>query len=159
MPFASLSHKGNANFPCIRIDGADGYIELIDHIYKNGFRHFAFVGGPANLVNHVERLGWFRQAMRHHKIVLDEKMIVSGDLSSSSGYQAAVELLSLPDPPMQYCASTTRPPLVFFTLLTIAAWRSAGSLPSPASRECRMQSILNRLLPPWIFQYSISPGC
>lgn len=99
LPFASLSHTGKVKYPCVRIDGADGYIELIDHIYNNGFRRFAFVGGPASLVNHVERLDWFRQAMQHHKLVLDEKMIVTGDLSSSGGYQAAVELLSLPDPP------------------------------------------------------------
>jgi LacI family transcriptional regulator len=99
IPFASLSQTGKGNYPCIRIDGADGYIELIDHVYSHGFRRFAFVGGPANLVNHVECLDWFRHAMNHHGLVLDDKRMVSGDLSSSGGYQAAIGLLSLPDPP------------------------------------------------------------
>jgi len=56
LPFVALSHTGRGDYPSIRVDGADGYIELVDHIYNNGFRQFAFVGGPANLVNHVERL-------------------------------------------------------------------------------------------------------
>jgi LacI family transcriptional regulator len=99
LPFATLSHTGRGSYPCIRLDGGDGYVDLIDHVYQNGFRRFAFVGGPASLVNHVERLHWFRQAMHHHGLVLDEKMVVSGDLSSTRGYQAAIELLSLPDPP------------------------------------------------------------
>jgi LacI family transcriptional regulator len=60
LPFASLSHTGKSKYPCIGIDGADGYSQLIEHIAQNGYRRFAFVGGPVNLVNHVERLGWFR---------------------------------------------------------------------------------------------------
>jgi len=99
LPFASLSHSGKKKFPCIQIDGGDGYIELVKHVYQNGFRRFAFVGGPVDQVNHVERLKWFRQAMSQHGLALDERLIVTADLTSSGGYRAAIELLSLPKPP------------------------------------------------------------
>jgi LacI family transcriptional regulator len=99
IPFASLAHTGKGNYPSIRIDGADGYRKLVEHVLNNGFRRFAYVGGPANLVNHVERLGWFRQAMKHHSLSVNEKHIVHADLTGTGGFQAAIELLSLPDPP------------------------------------------------------------
>ena len=99
LPFATLSRTGKANYPCIQIDGAQGYIQLVEHIRGNDFQRFAFVGGPANLINHVERLNWFRQAMDHHGLVMDEDLIVAADLTSSGGYQTAIELLRLPHPP------------------------------------------------------------
>ena len=99
IPFATLDYSGEGRYPCIRVDGADGYVNLVQHIQKNGFRKFAYIGGPSNLVSHAERLDWFRQAIKARKLRLNEKNILSTDLTSSGGYQCAVELLSLPDPP------------------------------------------------------------
>ena len=51
------------------------------------------------MVSQAEKLDWFRQAIRFHKLKLTEKLIISTDLTSTGGYQGAIELLSLPDPP------------------------------------------------------------
>jgi LacI family transcriptional regulator len=99
IPFATLDYSGEGKYPCIRVDGADGFVELVRHLKKNGFRRFAFIGGPASLVNQAERLDWFRQAIKIHNIRLNEKFITSTDLTSTGGYQCAIELFSLPDPP------------------------------------------------------------
>lgn len=99
LPFATLDYSGEGRYPCIRVDGAEGFVELLEHIHKNGFRKFAFIGGPENLVNQAERLEWFRQAIQFHGLVLDEKLITTADLTSAGGFQLAIELLSLPDPP------------------------------------------------------------
>jgi LacI family transcriptional regulator len=99
IPFATLDYSGEGRYPCIRVDGADGYVDLVKHIQRNGFRKFAYIGGPANLVSQTERLNWFRQAITARRLRLNEKTILSADLTSSGGYQCAVELLSLPDPP------------------------------------------------------------
>jgi LacI family transcriptional regulator len=99
IPFATLDYSGEGRYPCIRVDGAEGYVDLVRHISGNGFRKFAYIGGPSNLVSQAERLDWFRLAIKGHKLSLKEKMIRSADLTSSGGYQCAVELLSLPDPP------------------------------------------------------------
>jgi LacI family transcriptional regulator len=99
IPFATLDHSGEGRCPCICVDGAEAYVDLVRHLYRNGFRVFAFVGGPANLVSQAERLKWLRQATKLQDLRLNEKLIVSADLTSTGGYQRAIELLSLPDPP------------------------------------------------------------
>lgn len=99
IPCATLDHFGKKRYPCIRVDGAYGFIELVGHVHSNGFKRFAFIGGPDNLVQQGERLAWFQQAVKEHGLTVPEKMIKTADLTSTGGYQAAVELLSLPDPP------------------------------------------------------------
>ena len=99
IPVATLDYSGEGRYPCIRVDGAEGYIHLVRHIHGNGFRKFAYIGGPSNLVSQAERLSWFREAIRIHKLRLSEKFVLSTDLTSTGGYQSAIELLSLPDPP------------------------------------------------------------
>ncbi|HSL42425.1 MAG TPA: LacI family DNA-binding transcriptional regulator [Anaerolineales bacterium] len=99
IPFATLDYSGEGRYPCIRVDGAEGYIDLVRHLQENGCRRFAFIGGPDNLVQQAERLEWFRGAIKVCKLRLSEKRIVSADLTSTGGYQRAIELLSLPDPP------------------------------------------------------------
>lgn len=99
MPLATLDHSGTKRYPCICVDGAQGFVDLVGHVRGKGFKRFAFIGGPANLVQQGERLGWFRQAVRHHGLRVLDKLIKTADLTSTGGYQSAVELLSLPDPP------------------------------------------------------------
>jgi DNA-binding LacI/PurR family transcriptional regulator len=99
LPFATLDFSGTGHYPCIRVDGADGFVELVKHLVKNGFKRFAYIGGPSNLVNHSERLKWFRQAIQFHGLVQDKELIAAADLTSTGGYQSAIDLLSLPDPP------------------------------------------------------------
>lgn len=99
VPFATLDHVGKKHYPSICIDGAEGFVELVGHIHDKGFKRFAFVGGPDDLVQQVERLHWFRAAMKYHHLLLSEKLIKTADLTSTGGYQVAIELLSIPDPP------------------------------------------------------------
>ena len=99
VPFATLDYSGTGRYPCIRVDGADGFLEMVSHIRENGFQRFAFIGGPANLVSQSERISWFQQALHFHKLALDEGLIITSDLTSTGGFQSAIELLSLPDPP------------------------------------------------------------
>jgi LacI family transcriptional regulator len=99
IPFATLDHSGKGNYPCIRVDGAQGYVELVQHVHSNGFRRFAFIGGPENLISQVERLDWCQRAIQSAGLVLPAGRIATSDMSSTGGYQAAIELLSLPDPP------------------------------------------------------------
>ena len=99
LPFATMDYSGEGRYPCIRVAGANGYVDLVQHIHRNSFLKFAYIGGPLNLVSQAERLDWFRQAIKVHELRLNEKNILSADLTSSGGYQCAVELLSLPDPP------------------------------------------------------------
>lgn len=93
MPFVALGKsQDRLDYPCIRIDGSDAYLHLVQHLCENGFSQFAFVGGPKDLVDHMERLHWFKSALKKCDLQVDPH-VVSTDLSSTAGYEATRALL------------------------------------------------------------------
>ena len=100
IPFVALgkSHDG-LNYPCIRIEGADAYLTLVRHIQENSFSRFAFIGGPDDLIDHIERLQWFKSALKKCGLQVDRNHVVSTDMSSTAGYEATRTLLTHSVPP------------------------------------------------------------
>ena len=100
IPFVGLgkSHDG-IDYPCVRIDGADVYLALMQHIRENGFSRFAFIGGPQDLINHIERLKWFKSGLKKCGLEVDPHNIVATDMSNTDAYAAASTLLSNSTPP------------------------------------------------------------
>jgi LacI family transcriptional regulator, galactose operon repressor len=99
IPFVALGKsQDRLDYPCIRIDGSDAYLHLVQHLCENGFSRFAFVGGPKDLVDHVERLQWFRSALKKCDLQVDPN-VVSTDLSSTAGYESTRALLMNSVPP------------------------------------------------------------
>lgn len=100
IPFVGLgkSHDG-IGYPCVRIEGANVYLDLIKHIRDNGFSRFAFIGGPHDLINHIDRLKWFRAGLKKSGLEVDPDHIVSADMSSTGSYEAAHSLLANSAPP------------------------------------------------------------
>lgn len=100
MPFVSLGKsQDEIDYPCIRIDGSDAYIELIKHLLERGFSRFAFIGGLSELTIHIDRLQWFQSAMTYHGLSCAPENILSTDMTITAGYQAANRLLSQTIPP------------------------------------------------------------
>ena len=87
------------DYPFARIDAAEEFLSLVHHVQCNGFSRFAFVGGPADLVNHIERLKWFKAALKKCGLEFDPEFVVSTDMTSTDGYEAASALLSRSTPP------------------------------------------------------------
>lgn len=99
-PFTALGKsQDGVNYPHIRIDGSQGYVDLVKHIRESGFVRPAFVGGQPTLINHIERLKWFKAALKSCDLRLDEELVVLADMTSTGGYEAAKSLLSMPNPP------------------------------------------------------------
>ncbi len=86
-------------YPCVRIEAANAYLRLVQHIHREGFSRFAFLGGPADLVNQIDRLKWFRSALKKCGLEVGRNRIVSTDMTGTGGYQAAGELLAGSNPP------------------------------------------------------------
>jgi LacI family transcriptional regulator len=107
IPFVALGKSQDGiTYPCIRIDGTDAYLNLIRHIQANGFSRFAFIGGPNDLIDHIDRLKWFKSALGKCGLQLDHNSIISTDMSSTAGYEAAAALLSRSLPPdTVFCVS------------------------------------------------------
>jgi LacI family transcriptional regulator len=100
IPFVGLgkSHDG-IDYPCARIDAADQYLSLVQHIQHRGFSRLAFIGGPNNLVNHIDQLRWFKSALKKCDLVFDQNYVVSTEMTSTGGYEAARTLLLGTNPP------------------------------------------------------------
>lgn len=100
MPFTALGKSQDGlEYPHIQIDGKQGYVDLVQHLLANGFSRMAFIGGHENLINHIDRLLWFKTALEKFGIPVDPKMCPSADMTSTGGYLAARQLLALSDPP------------------------------------------------------------
>ena len=100
IPFVTLGKSHDRRvYPCIRIDGAEAYLRLVQHMRKNGFSRFAFVGGPQGLVDHTERLQWFHSALKNCGLQAKQAHVVSTDLSGAAGYEATRKLLTSAAPP------------------------------------------------------------
>jgi DNA-binding LacI/PurR family transcriptional regulator len=100
IPFVGLGKsRDGLDYPCIRIEGADAYLSLVQHIQENGFSRFAFVGGPNNLMDHIERVQWFKSALKKCGLEVDRDKVVSTDMSSTGGYEATRMLLTSSIPP------------------------------------------------------------
>ncbi|MEO5887894.1 MAG: LacI family DNA-binding transcriptional regulator [Anaerolineales bacterium] len=107
IPFVALGKSQDGiNYPCIRIDGTDAYLDLIRHIQANGFSRFAFIGGPSDLIDHMDRLKWFKSALGKCGLQVNPNHIISTNMSSTAGYEAAAALLSGSSPPNAvFCVS------------------------------------------------------
>ncbi len=107
IPFVALGKSQDGiNYPCIRIDGTNAYLDLTRLVQGNGFSRFAFIGGPNDLIDHIERLKWFKSALGKCGLQVDPNRIISTDMSSTAGYEAAAALLSGSSPPNAvFCVS------------------------------------------------------
>lgn len=100
IPFVALGKsQDEINYPCVRIEGADAYLNLVKHIQAKGFSRFAFIGGPKDLVDQIERLQWFKSALKKCALEVDQSNIVSTDMSSTAGYEATRTLITRSIPP------------------------------------------------------------
>jgi LacI family transcriptional regulator len=99
-PFASLERSTDqAHYPSIHVDGEQCYLDLLTHLVDNRFQKLAFIGGPAQLVNHKNRLAWIQKAAKKLQLEIEPGLFVCSDLTSMGGYQAAKEMLDRVSPP------------------------------------------------------------
>ena len=100
IPFVGLgSSQDGIPYPCVRIEAADVYLRLVQHVQKKGFLRFAFIGGPPDLINHIDRLKWVRAALKKCGLPLDPRRAIPTDMSSTGAYEAVRTLLISPTPP------------------------------------------------------------
>jgi LacI family transcriptional regulator len=100
LPFVALGKSQDAvDYPCIRLDGTQVYLDLVQHVQLNGFSRFAFIGGPKDIIDHIDRLKWFKDALMKCGLQMDSENVLSTDMSSTEGYEAAQTILSRSSPP------------------------------------------------------------
>jgi LacI family transcriptional regulator len=100
VPFVTLG-KGEIgdHYPFIDISDTLGFQKLVTHLVEKGHRRIAFIGASPDLVVHVDRFAGYQQGLQIANIPFDPDLVKQGDLSEQGGYQAALELLNLAQPP------------------------------------------------------------
>lgn len=99
-PFAAHGRSLNCcNYPYIEMDSRSGFALLVQHLVERGYRRIAYIGAPDIFTLQADRFSGFRDGLEAAGIAFDETLLAEGDLSRTGGYQAALQLLDLPDPP------------------------------------------------------------
>jgi LacI family transcriptional regulator len=69
------------------------------HLTALGHRRIGFINGEAWMEAAMDRLKGYKQALATADIAFDERLVRNGDWLPLRGYEAALELLSMDDPP------------------------------------------------------------
>lgn len=88
IPIISISWE-LPGIPCMTIDNYSGMYSLVDHLVeKHGYRDIAFIMGPPENPEAVERLLAYKDVLHKHNIPLQEDLIRPGEFSRISGHEA-----------------------------------------------------------------------
>ncbi len=99
-PVVALGHTLLAeDAPQIEINARAGFAHLVQHLVERGHRRIAYIGASSDLTLQVDRLAGYRDGLATAQIPFDASWIEQGDLTRPSGYQAALRLLNLSEPP------------------------------------------------------------
>jgi len=111
------------DFPSVQIDNTDGASKAISYLIEQGHKNIGFIKGPPKSITSRERLNGYKKAMKDNGLPVKEELIVSGNFTSQSGYEATRLLL----------CQKTKPTAVFcvndqMAIGSIKALRESGYL-------------------------------
>ncbi|KGA98866.1 LacI family transcriptional regulator [Alkalihalobacillus alcalophilus ATCC 27647 = CGMCC 1.3604] len=89
-----LVNQTYTDYPFHSIDAMHykGSYEAVSLLLQKGLTQIAFLNGPANYSNSLDRLAGYRDALQDNNIKLNEQWIFQGNYSRKSGYQAAANI-------------------------------------------------------------------
>lgn len=81
--------------PSVRIDNAGATMELVEHLVSLGRRRIATISGPQMNPHAIDRLKGYREGLEQAGIEFDPNLVVLGDFSMGSGYDAVRSVLEM----------------------------------------------------------------
>lgn len=111
---------GEINADTVISNNAPGAFQAVQHLVQLGHRRIACITGPSVLETSTQRLFGYRKAMQEAGLPIQENMIARSNFRFEGGRDAAIKLLTLPDPPTAIFA--------FNDLMAIGAIGAAKSL-------------------------------
>jgi LacI family transcriptional regulator len=88
-----------ADYPFIEIDSRSGFERLVHHLVEHGHRRIAYIGAPNIFSLQADRFNGYQAGLAAAGIPFDASLVSEGDFTRNGGYQAALALLDLPQPP------------------------------------------------------------
>ncbi len=99
-PFVAHGHTLlHLEYPYIEVDSRSGFALLVKHLAELGHRRIAYIGAPRGVTLQSDRLAGYRDGLAAADIPFDQSLVAEGDLSRTSGYRAAQQLLALAPSP------------------------------------------------------------
>jgi len=75
------------------VDSTPGARLATDYLIGQGHRRIAFIGGPVDHPDAVQRFSGYKAALAAHKVAFDRKLVATGDYSDAGGHAAMSDLL------------------------------------------------------------------
>jgi DNA-binding LacI/PurR family transcriptional regulator len=85
--------------PTLLIDNYQGGRVMTKHLLDHGYKRLAYIAGTDYTPDNRERLRGMRDVLSEQGLSLPAAYIAQGDFMPGSGYQAALQLLTLPERP------------------------------------------------------------
>lgn len=100
VPFSGLElSQDGVKYPHVTTHNREAFQDLVRHLVRAGFSRLAYIGGPLESVIQYERQSGFVTGVLQAGLELRPDWLAVTDLTSEGGYQAALEMLSLPERP------------------------------------------------------------
>jgi LacI family transcriptional regulator, repressor for deo operon, udp, cdd, tsx, nupC, and nupG len=92
--------------PNVQIDNLKAAALAVEHLLKLGHARIAKITGPAGNPLSRDRLNGYKSALKDAKLAFNPKLVVDGDFTVSSGYEAMKNLLKqTPKPTAVFCSN------------------------------------------------------
>src|SRR6266508_568026 len=86
-------HPTRTDVASVQIDNPAGARAAVAHLVAGGCRSVAIVLGPPDRTDSHDRLAGYHQALAEHGLAADPELVVQGDFTMPSGYEAMKRLL------------------------------------------------------------------
>jgi LacI family transcriptional regulator len=94
IPFVSVGRHPNERVYYVDVDNVAGARMAVEHLIRQGHQRIATITGRLDMTAGQDRLEGYRQALKAHRIPVEEELIAEGDFTESSGMVAMQRLLS-----------------------------------------------------------------
>jgi LacI family transcriptional regulator len=93
IPFVSVGRYPNGRVHYVDVDNVAGARMAVEHLIRQGHQRIATITGRLDMAHGQDRLEGYRQALKAHRIPVEEELIVEGDHTQNSGMVAMQRLL------------------------------------------------------------------
>jgi LacI family transcriptional regulator len=93
------NHADPPQYPSIITTNRHGALAATQHLIELGHKRIGYIGGRPELWSSLRRLQGYEDAHELAGIPVQPELVVYGDYSTERGYECAMQLLNLPQPP------------------------------------------------------------
>jgi LacI family transcriptional regulator len=93
-PFMTIGrHPTNEKINYVDVDNRAGAYQGVSYAFRTGHRRVGLIGGPHNTISGQDRYQGYLDALQERGLPLKTELVIEGEFSDASGYQAMKRLL------------------------------------------------------------------